>query len=247
VNADHLLDETIGAMADGELAAADRAEAESHLAACPRCARRVLATYRMKMATRQAADHYCPSAESLARFNAQIGQAKQRSAGNTYRKMGLLAAAALVVAAVVLGDWRILHRTDRLADEALDQHLAALSSGVQPNVLSSDRHTVKPWFEGKLPFSFNLPDSLPADTTLTGADMAYLAGHPIAQLLFTIHGHRTSVFVSQPGLFAGMARAQTRSGFHLVEAKATGVEILGVGDVAEPDLNNLVAALAAAQ
>jgi anti-sigma factor RsiW len=64
-------------------------------------------------------------------------------------------------------------------------------------VLSSDRHTVKPWFQGKLPFSFNLPEGLPSDTTLDGANLTYLHNRPVAQLLYSIGRHRVSVFVQQ--------------------------------------------------
>jgi anti-sigma factor RsiW len=248
VNANHLLDPTIGAMADGELSAADKAEAEAHLATCAICARRALAASQLKMATRQAADHYRPSRESLARLTATVQQkAKPRTAGNRWRSWAALASAAVLVAGIALGGWRLLYQSNGLAAEVLDQHLAVLSNGTPPEVLSSDRHTVKPWFEGKLPFSFNLPDTLPADTVLMGADLAYFEGRPVAQLLFTIHGHRTSVFVSQPGVLGGLSRIQARSGFHFIEAKAGGVEILGVGDVAAPDLDGLVEALAAAQ
>ena len=69
--------------------------------------------------------------------------------------------------------WRQMRQADSLSAELLDQHLATLSSGAAPEVISTDRHTVKPWFQGKLPFSFNLPDKLPADTTLKGGDLTY--------------------------------------------------------------------------
>ena len=101
--------------------------------------------------------------------------------------------------AVSLIGWRQLHETNTLAAELLDQHLATLSSAATPQVISTDRHTVKPWFQGRLPFSFNLPDAqaLPPDTTLKGADLTYLKGQPAALLLFTIHKHEVSVFLTQ--------------------------------------------------
>src|SRR6202035_5334129 len=116
--------------------------------------------------------------------------------------------------------WRQIHQTNNLSAELLDQHLSTLSSGATPQVISTDRHTVKPWFQGRLPFSFNLPDAqaLPPDTTLRGANLTYLRGQPAALLLFTIHSATT------PDL-----------------------QIVAVSDVNPADLDALVAVLAKAQ
>jgi anti-sigma factor RsiW len=73
------------------------------------------------------------------------------------------AAWAALVAVILLAisplGRRQLHQTNTLAAELLDQHLATLSSAATPQVISTDRHTVKPWFQGRLPFSFNLADA----------------------------------------------------------------------------------------
>ena len=72
------------------------------------------------------------------------------------------------VLAILLIAWQQARQANALYAELLDQHLATLSSGASPEVISTDRHTVKPWFHGKLPFSFHLPDNLPAGTILKG-------------------------------------------------------------------------------
>src|SRR5206468_2378082 len=77
-----------------------------------------------------------------------------------------------------------------LATEVGDQHIATMAADLPPQVLSSDRHTVKPWFQGKLPFSFNLPENLPDDTKLEGANLTYLHNRPAAQLLYSVGRHR---------------------------------------------------------
>jgi anti-sigma factor RsiW len=152
--------------------------------------------------------------------------------------------------AVSLIGWRQLHETNTLAAELLDQHLATLSSAATPQVISTDRHTVKPWFQGRLPFSFNLPDApaLPPDTTLKGADLAYLNGQPAALLLFTIHKHQVSVFLTQrsggPNL---VALPGVRSGFTIHSAATHDLQIVAVSDVNPADLDALVATLLRAQ
>ena len=250
MSSNHLPLETLGALADGELAPLDDAAVQAHLNECHDCAKRAIEAYHLRTAVRQAALCNLPSADVLARLTAAARPArKPRSNWVPLRALAWQAAAALLLVAVALGGWRWMRESNSLASEALDQHLATLSEVSQPEVISSDRHTVKPWFEGKLPFSFNLPEAntLPPDTTLTGADLAYIQGRPAALLFFTIHKHRTSVFVTQVGLLTGMPHPQTRSGFQFIEARSVGLAFLGVSDVNAGELGALVRLLASAQ
>ncbi len=62
--------------------------------------------------------------------------------------------------------------------ELADLHVTALASANPVDVVSSDRHTVKPWFEGKIPFTFNLPELQDSELTLVGGRIAYLGQSP---------------------------------------------------------------------
>jgi anti-sigma factor RsiW len=119
-----------------------------------------------------------------------------------------------------------------LVTEVFDQHVATLASNTPPQVVSTDRHTVKPWFQGKIPFSFNLPQNLPSDTTLDGANLTYLRNQPVAQLLYSISKHRVSVFLRQR---SGVARKSEltaeRSGFHVMTFSTDELEVVAVSDV----------------
>ena len=100
-----------------------------------------------------------------------------------------------------------------------------------------------------MPFSFNLPEpgSLPADTVLKGADLTYIAHQPAALLLFTIHKHQVSIFITQrtgsslPGL------SGNRSGFAIYDATTHDLRLVAVSDVNPLDLELLLAALVQAQ
>jgi anti-sigma factor RsiW len=158
-------------------------------------------------------------------------------------------AAAILLAVCLLG-WRQLHQTNTLAAELLDQHLATLATAATPQVISTDRHTVKPWFQGRLPFSFNLPDAsaLPPDTTLKGADLTYLNGQPAALLLFTIHKHEVSIFLTQRSTSPTLAALpKARAGFTLHTAVTPDLRIIAVSDVNPSELDNLLTALVRAQ
>jgi len=131
-----------------------------------------------------------------------------------------------------------------LVNEAVDEHIAAMAAG-GPEVVSSDRHTVKPWFQGKLPFSFNLPERLPADMTLDGANLVQVEGQPAAQLLFSVGKHKASVFVRQrSGRAAGDAE---RNGFHVLELRTRELDMVAVSDADGARLRELVTAMERAQ
>ena len=253
---EHLQPGQIDAFADHELSPDEARVFQQHLAACHACSLRVLSTVNLKQATAAASRRLDPSPAMLARLTAQL---QQNTAAKPEPKRVLsfrqprlvwpaMAAAALLLVAVSLTTLNVRRNQNTLSAELLDQHLATLSSAAAPQVLSTDRHTVKPWFEGKLPFSFNLPEptALPPGTTLKGADLTYLGDHPAALLLFAVGKHQVSVFVTQQSSFAA-APASTRSGFALRSATAGDLRLVAVGDVDPPQLDRLLSSLASVQ
>jgi anti-sigma factor RsiW len=256
---DHLDPDKLNAYIDGELPPAEQQGIEQHLTACHACTLRVLSATKLKAATARAGQRFAPPPEALARLTAQLhsqsqpqSQPQPKATARLYsiRPAAWAALAAAILLAVSLLGWRQLHQTNPLAAELLDQHLATLSSAATPQVISTDRHTVKPWFQGRLPFSFNLPDAtaLPPDTTLKGADLTYLHGQPAALLLFTIHKHEVSVFLTQRSTSPTLtALPSTRAGFTLHTATTPDLRIIAVSDVNPSDLNHLVASLVQAQ
>ena len=259
---EHLSPDKLSAFIDGELPPAEQLGIERHLATCHACALRVLSAMQLKAATARAGHRFAPSPEALARLTAQLrSEHAQTKVGQQVETKGFsriylvrratwAAFAAAILLMVSLLGWRQLHQTNTLAAELLDQHLATLSSGATPQVISTDRHTVKPWFQGRLPFSFNLPDAtaLPPDTTLKGADLTYLSGQPAALLLFTIHKHEVSVFLTQRATGPTLtALPGARAGFTLHTATTPDLRIIAVSDVNPADLGLLVASLAHAQ
>jgi anti-sigma factor RsiW len=254
----HFDPDKLSAFIDGELSPSERQGIEQHLAGCHACTLRVLSATQLKAATARAGNRFAPSPEALghltAHLHSQQMQSKQQPQTKTPARIYSLrpavwaALAAAILLTISLLGWRQFHQTNTLAAELLDQHLATLSSGATPQVLSTDRHTVKPWFQGRLPFSFNLPDALPPDTTLKGADFTYLNGQPAALLLFTIHKHQVSIFLTQRanGTILTSLRS-TRAGFNLHTAITSDLHIVAVSDVNPADLDLLVAALVQAQ
>jgi anti-sigma factor RsiW len=246
----HLDPDQLSTFIDGELSPGESNEVQQHLADCHSCALRVLSATQFKVATARAAQRFAAPPETLARLTAQLrpNEAKKIVRIYSFRSIALTGLVACLVIALSLMGWWQTHQAISLSAELLDQHLATLSSGASPEVLSTDRHTVKPWFQGKLPFSFDLPDVLPVDTTLKGGNLTYLSGQPAALLLFTIHKHEVSVFLTQrpTGPIATLL-PRTRSGFAIHYATTPDLRIVAVSDVNPADLDLLLSALVHAQ
>jgi anti-sigma factor RsiW len=258
---EHLNSYTLNAFIDGELPPTERQGTEQHLTTCHACTLRVLSATQLKAATARAGHRFAPPPEALGRLAAQLRSQSQlqtnpltqtnpqpQTPARLYsiRPAAWAALAAAILLTISLLSWRQLHQTNTLAAELLDQHLATLSSAATPQVISSDRHTVKPWFQGRLPFSFNLPDTaaLPSDTILKGADLTYLNGQPAALLLFTIHKHEVSIFLMQRSTNSTLSTLSgTRAGFTIHTATTPDLRIVAVSDVNPADLDNLLAVL----
>jgi anti-sigma factor RsiW len=255
---EHLDPHKVSALIDGELPPTDQQRIEQHLTGCHACTLCVLSATQLKAATARAGHRFVPPPESLGRLTAHVhsghAQPKVERQVEPKKSMGIdpirpttwAALAAAILLNVSLIGWRQFQQTNALAAELLDQHLATLSIAATPQVVSTDRHTVKPWFQGRLPFSFNLPDAtaLPPDTTLKGADLTYLNGQPAALLLFTIHKHEVSVFLTQRAIGPTLATLpDTRAGFTLQTATTPDLRIVAVSDLNPTDLDNLMAAL----
>ena len=126
--------------------------------------------------------------------------------------------------------------------ELADLHVATLASGNPVDVVSTDRHTVKPWFEGKIPFTFNLPELQNTDFTLVGGRVAYMEQTPGAQLIYRIRKHEISVFIFQDraGETATLPSGPVQAfSFNVESWKKNGLRYFVIGDVGGDDIKTL--------
>ena len=261
----HLTPGLLNALADGELSDDQLAEINAHLSQCPACTRDALQQTLLKSSVARAGHRYQPPSH-LAAHLTQLArqqnaaenppQAKLLATRAPFRLAGWATACALLLLFACLFVFE--RRTQQasiasaesaaLITEACDQHIAVLAANAPPQVLSSDRHTVKPWFQGKLPFSFNLPENLPADTHLEGANLTYFHNQPAALLLYSIGNHRVSVFLLQS---AGPSTTHTpiaeHAGFHVVPLTSASLQGFAVSDVDPAHLSALADQIQQAQ
>jgi anti-sigma factor RsiW len=262
----HLSSATLNALVDHELTADQAAAAKEHLDRCPACTSGALSQALLKTAVARSGQRYVAGThlqERLRRLasgqtSAPAPDTRSGAPSSRFTKWpASVWAMAAMLLVIVAGSILLQQHAQRseiaslqtaaLVNEVSDLHIAALAANQPPQVISSDRHTVKPWFQGKLPFSFNLPENLPDDTKLDGANLAYLHNRPVAQLLYSIGRHRVSVLVRQKQDAAPMPVQTERSGFHVTGFATDDLEVVGVSDVDPVRLSALVRAIEQAQ
>jgi anti-sigma factor RsiW len=186
----------VGAYADGELSAAEMRAMGEHLRSCPSCTSDVLSRVQLRLAVKSAGKRYAPSLALRQRIEKGL-PAKSDEARRWDWVPKLIAAVAVVaVAFVLLHRWTSSQQSQTFAELA-DIHISTLASAAPVDVISTDRHTVKPWFQGKLPFTFNLPELANSPFTLVGGRVTYLDQTPGAHLIYKVGSHEISVFIFQ--------------------------------------------------
>ena len=229
----------LDAYADGELSEQELAAMEEHLRTCPNCAAETLSRMQMKRATRTAsAMRFTPPAEFRLRVERSIGKRRKPLAFLLNPAMALAAALVLAVTVSALVWVRHAARERAMAD-LVDLHVATVASANPVDVVSSDRHTVKPWFQGKLPFTFNLPELDGTPYKLSGGKVVYVGHRPGAQLLFELRKHELSVFILQDGDGPPGVSAASENGFSVESWQAAGAHYVIVSDTNPGDVHAL--------
>lgn len=224
---------------DDELGAADSLAVARHLAGCADCTRRLRALTHRRDELRKADLYRSAPAALRARIEARLPRPAvvPRLPGRGWG-MALAALAALFVIAAVFAGWQTLQLrrqgTDALVAEAVSDHVRSLLPGHLIDVRTSNEHTVKPWFDGRLDFSPQVKDLSAQGFELVGGRLDVLDGKQVAALVYKRHLHTINLF-QWPGSGAG-AVPQTRDGYHVLEWNDAGLRFVAVSSVAESDL-----------
>ena len=233
----------LDAYVDGELAPAAASALSVHVRGCASCAAEALARVQMKRSLADAGKRYQPNAQfrlKIAKTVSHKGSAKVR-----WQWLVVAVPALLVLVVSILVNLSVQRERalgQRIYGELTDLHVTSLASATPVDVLSTDRHTVKPWFEGRLPFTFNLPELQGSEFTLVGGRVTYLEQVPGAHLIYQMRKHRISVFIfpaksdQLENLPSGAVHALS---FNLRTWSQNGLRYFVVGDISADDVEAL--------
>jgi len=230
----------LDAYLDGELAAVDARELEAHIAHCPECARFRDGRLELRAAITAGIPTFpAPAAlRGAVRAAARTRAPRRFTVRDVWRPLAL--AASLVVVAV--GSWNLALRRaagETLADDVLASHIRSLMPGHLTDVLSSDQHTVKPWFNGRLDFSPPVYDFAGQGYPHLGGRLDYVDGRSVAVLAYGRRQHLINVFL-WPATRGPSAALETRDhrGYHLLHWTTTDYAYWVVSDLGLPELQN---------
>jgi anti-sigma factor RsiW len=195
----------------------------------------------MKRTIHAAGKRYTPSAEFRKRMQQKIAVKPRRSFGLGWT-FAAAAAAIIVVGTLTSAYLGTRSGRDQVFSEIADLHVETLASSSPVDVISTDRHTVKPWFQGKIPFAFNLPELQNSEFSLLGGRMTYLDQTPGAHLIYDVRKHHISVFVFQERSLPATLDdnpASKKQPFNMETWSHGGLRYFVIGDASAADIDSL--------
>jgi anti-sigma factor RsiW len=236
---------------DGELDAARAADFERHLLSCPDCVTSLEAQESLRSSI-QRAGLYEPAPATLrqrfqaAAFQPSASSPKSRVIAMHSSSWRWLAVAATFLLVALVG-WRLVPglrapSADNLyASAVVDAHLRSLQPGHLVDVVSTDQHTVKPWFDGKLDFAPPVHDFAAQGFPLQGGRLDVVRRRTVAVLVYGRRKHIINVFIwpAPEQDSPSQSRSGSQAGYHWVDWRKGGMELCAVSDVSPSDLDEL--------
>jgi anti-sigma factor RsiW len=237
---------------DGELDLVRTIEMESHLKGCPTCAQELESLKALRAALQRSALAY--AAPSALRERIQTSLRASSMTGVRERKIKWLslniwqlAGAFALLALISVTGWQLTARLrapsgdQQIAAEVFASHVRSLEANHLMDVASTDQHTVKPWFDGKLDFSPPVEDLASDGFPLVGGRLDYLEGREVAALIYQRRKHFINVFVWPGSAEINSTQAiQSRQGYNIMRWSRGGFQFWAVSDVAASDLADFV-------
>jgi len=231
--------ELLHAYVDGELDLANARETERHLQSCADCRGIERAIRELRSALNTEAAGYRAPAHLRRKVRAALRR-EAKSSRHTLSPWLMFATgaafAALIVGFVLFQTTRAT-RTDAIVDQVVANHVRSLLAAQLVDVVSSDQHTVKPWFDGKIDFAPEVHDLAAKGFPLVGGRLDYLDGKTVAALVYQRNKHAINLFITPaPANRSTSPTVTTRRGYNVVTWTNNGMKYWAVSDLNQAEL-----------
>jgi anti-sigma factor RsiW len=226
------------ALIDGELDAGHARDVENHVESCPHCAA-MLKDYReMSLAMADAGVRYTAPAALRARIEAALPQPRQLQSRRAVLRGFAMGSAVSALAATGLVAVVLRHDDmERIQSEVVSAHLRSLQAGHLTDVVSTDQHTVKPWFNGRLDVSPPVIDLTAQGFTLIGGRLDYVDARPIGAVVYRRRQHVINLFVAQTSSTEHRnVKSETLQGFNIHRWTEGGLNYWAISDLGTDEL-----------
>lgn len=243
--------ELLPAYVDQELSMSETMQIERHLNNCMECQQHFTQQSQLSAQLKTPAFHFEAPAALAQRINAALPKERSTPTAPTNKRwqfgeklgwhfdrfnMGALLATLVAVLWSVSMFLSHPSAQDQLTDEIVASHVRSLQVDHLSDVISTDRHTVKPWFNGKLNFSPPVIDFASQGYPLSGGRLDYINGRTVAALIYHHQLHPINLYIWPTSDHNTAPLTQTRQGYHLVHWTIDGMTYWAVSDVAAADL-----------
>jgi anti-sigma factor RsiW len=234
---------------DGELDPAGSIAFEAHLASCKDCGKEFALYKDLGAAVRNTAEYFTAPLELRNAIVAQLrpspGKAVWSPSRSPVWQVLVGAVAALLIATVGLNTM-LTHRSaeDLIAQEVVASHARSLMANHLFDVVSTDRHTVKPWLDRNLDFAPTVVDFAKQDFAMAGGRLDYLDDHQVAAIVYRHRQHIVNVFI-WPAADAGDSAQRwiTQQGYNIAHWTESGMNYWVISDADRSGLNDFVGLL----
>jgi len=227
------------ALIDGELDAGNARVVEGHLTTCPICAAHLREMQELRKAMSPASLRHAAPASLRARIEGKLpapraGVASRRSVIKGFAfgaTASALAASGVLVMVMRSGD------EQRLLGEVVSAHLRSLQAQHLTDVVSTDQHTVKPWFNGRLDVAPPVVDLTALGFTLLGGRLDYIDTKPVAAIVYRRRVHVINLFCAPAsGVSVRAAKMESLQGFNVRRWTENGLNLWAVSDIGADEL-----------
>ncbi|HLN01778.1 MAG TPA: anti-sigma factor [Bryobacteraceae bacterium] len=237
--------ELIHGYVDGELDLVRNLEMERHFHECPACSGAHERLRTVQSAITTGAPYFRPPSGLESRLRSRLREAAEVDADpprarHTWQWVGI-AAAVLIAALTITVTTRHPAGVELLAQDVVASHVRSLMAAHLTDVPSTDQHTIKPWFNGKLDFSPSVGNFAGQGFPLTGGRLDYLDNRPVAALVYRRRQHIINLFVWPARNQSDSTVRQTElQGYHLLYWTKAGMTYWAASDLNPAELQELV-------